>query len=374
MASQTGRAAVLHHHGRPLEIEEYPLPIPEPGAILARVDVATLCGSDVHIWEGQLGATYSVPMPLILGHEVVGVIVELGAGADRDWIGEPLSVGDRIVWANEPCRRCYTCTVERQLTLCPNRRFIALQDCSRPPHFVGAFAEYGYVAAGQARLRVPNAVKSEWASAASCALRTVINTIEASGRIDFLDSVVVQGAGPLGLFATAILATHSPRHLIVVGAPAERLELALEWGATDAVSIEEHRDPAERRELIRSITGRGGPSLVLELSGARGAASEGIEMLRPYGRYTISGTVGGGGQELDVSRITSRGLTVRGSMSGEIDAYFKALQFLAQHRERFSWDRLFGARYGLHNVTEALEAMKRMDQIKPVFDPRVPVV
>lgn len=370
-STEMGRAAVLHAHGEALTVEEYPVPAPEPGAIVAAVDVATLCGSDVHIWEGQLGATYTVPMPLILGHEVVGRIVALGAGADRDSVGEPLAVGDRIVWGNEPCRHCYTCTVERELTLCPNRKFIALQDCSRAPHFVGSFAEYGYVTPGTGRLRVPDDVKSEWASAGSCALRTVINTVETAGRVDFLDSVVVQGAGPLGLFATAILATHGPRHLIVVGAPADRLELAREWGATHTVSIEEHPDPAGRRELVHGITGRGGPSVALELSGARGAASEGIEMLRPHGRYVISGTVGGGRQELDVSRITTRGLSVLGSMSGEIDSYFKALEFLSQHRDRYDWDRLFGSRYGLHNVTEALESMKRMDEIKPIFDPAV---
>lgn len=372
MPTVTGRAAVLHAHSEPTTVREYPLPEPEPGAILARVEVATLCGSDVHIWEGNLGATYTVPMPLILGHEVVGVIAALGAGADRDAVGEPLAIGDRIVWGNEPCRRCYTCTVERQLTLCPNRKLIALQDCDRSPHFVGAFAEYAYVSPGQGRLRVPDQVRSEWASAGSCALRTVINTVETAGRVDYLDSVVVQGAGPLGLFATAILATHGPRHLIVVGAPDDRLRLAREWGATHTVSIEEHPDAAQRREVILGITGRGGPSVALELSGARGAASEGVEMLRPHGRYVISGTVGGGRQELDVSRITTRGLSVLGSMSGDIDAYFKALEFLSVHRDRFDWDRLFGpTRYGLHNVTEALESMRRMAEIKPVFDPAV---
>lgn len=367
--AQTGRAAVLRAHGEPLVVEEYPVPHPEPGAIVVTIDVATVCGSDVHIWEGDLGATYTVPLPLVLGHEVVGRVVALGAGVEADSIGEPLAVGDRVVWGNEPCRHCHTCTVVGALALCPNRRFIALQDCSRPPHFLGSFAEYGYVTPGAGRLRVPDEVRSEWASAGSCALRTVVNSVETAGRVDFLDSVVVQGAGPLGLFATAILATHGPRHLIVVGAPAERLALAEEWGATHVISIEDHPDPVQRRELIHAITGRGGPSVAFELSGARGAASEGIDLLRSAGRYVISGTVGGGRQEVDVSRITTRGLHVLGSMSGEIDSYHKALEFLARHRDRFDWDRLFGSRYGLHNVTEALRSMKRMDEIKPVFDP-----
>jgi L-iditol 2-dehydrogenase len=369
MSTDTGRAAVLGSFGAEFEVREFPVPEPAPGAIVVAIDVATVCGSDLHIWEGQLGSTYTVPMPLIIGHEMVGRVVSLGDGAERDSIGQQLSEGDRVVWANEPCRHCYTCTVEQELTLCPNRRLAGLLDCTVAPHFHGAFAEYGYISPGAGRLRVPDDVQSAWASAGSCALRTVINTVEAAGRIDFLDSVVVQGAGPLGLFATALLSLHSPRRLIVVGAPEERLELAREWGATDTVSIERHSDPVERRELIQQITGLGGPSVAIEVSGAPGAASEGVEMLRPHGRYVISGTVGGPRQEIDVARVTTRGLRITGSMSGDIDAYYKALEFLGRYRDRFDWDRMLGRRYGLGEVNQALDAMREMREIKPIVDP-----
>lgn len=364
-----GRAAVLEEFGATMAIKEYPVPEPAPGALVVAIDVATVCGSDLHIWEGELGATYTIPMPLIIGHEMVGRVVAVGAGAELDSAGTPLALGDRVIWANEPCRHCYTCTVERELTLCVNRRMAGLIDCSVAPHFHGAFAEYGYISPGSGRLRVPDEVDSTWASAGSCALRTVINTVEAAGRVDFLDSVVIQGAGPLGLFTTALMSLHSPRHLIVVGAPDERLELAREWGATHTVSIEEQNDPGARREMIHGITGRGGPSVAIEVSGARGAAAEGVDMMGPNGRYVISGTVGGARQEIDVARVTTRGLHITGSMSGDIDAYYKALEFLARHRDRFDWDRMLGQRYGLHQVNDALDAMRRMEQIKPIVDP-----
>jgi threonine dehydrogenase-like Zn-dependent dehydrogenase len=365
----TGRAAVLDSFGSRLEVREYPVPDPAPGAIVVEIELATVCGSDLHIWAGELGATYTVPMPLILGHEVVGRVLALGAGAGRDSIGRGLAAGDRVVWANEACRHCHTCTVEREPTLCPNRQLIGLRDCSVAPHFHGAFAEYGYIPPGAGRLRVPDEVESAWASAGSCALRTVINTVEAAGRVDFLDSVVVQGAGPLGLFTTALLSLHGLRDLIVVGAPDARLRLAETWGATHTISIERYPEPAERRELIHAITGLGGPSVAFEVSGAHGAAAEAVDMLRPHGRLVISGTVGGSRQEVDVARITTRGLRVTGSMSGDIDAYHKALEFLGRHRDRFDWNRMLGRRYGLHEVNDALQAMRRMEQIKPVIDP-----
>jgi D-arabinose 1-dehydrogenase-like Zn-dependent alcohol dehydrogenase len=316
-----GKAAVLEELGRPMKLRDYPVPTAAPGAIVVEIDVATICGSDLHIFHGELGGTYMLPLPLILGHEMVGRIVDIGLGAELDSIGNELAVGDRLVWANEPCRHCPTCTVEGELSLCPNRRLVSLTDCSVSPHFVGAFAQYGYIAPGQGRLRVPDEVESPWASAGSCALRTVVNTVEAAGRIDFTDSVLIQGSGPLGLFATALLSKLSPRHLVVLGAPAERLAVASRWGATHTVSIEDLPDPADRLAAVKEIVGDLGPSVAFELSGARGAPAEGLGMLRPHGRYVISGTVGGEPQALDVSRITTRGLRITGSMSGDIDSY-----------------------------------------------------
>ena len=373
MAPQTALAAVLETFNEPLTLTEFAVPEPAPGAIVVKIDAATVCGSDLHIWSNHLGPTYTLPLPVVLGHEMVGEVVSLGSGSDIDSLGHALQLGDRIVGANEACQHCYVCTVERQPRLCPARKLVGLTSSAEPPHFVGAFAEYGYVFPGQQRLRVADTVRSEWASAGSCALRTVVNTVEAAGGIDFLDSVVIQGAGPLGLFATAIASTLSPRHLIVVGAPDQRLQVAQAWGATHTVSIEEHPTADARLEVIQSITGMGGPSVVVEVSGAPGAVAEGLAMLRPNGRYVLSGTLGGGPQPIDMSRVTTRGLHLTGSMSGDIDSYYKAMDFLSRFRSRFDWDLMLGASYGLHEVTAALTSMRDMREIKPVIDPRLTV-
>jgi threonine dehydrogenase-like Zn-dependent dehydrogenase len=299
---------------------------------------------------------------------MVGVVTAVGDGAGIDSVGEPIGVGDRVVWAHTACLHCHMCTVEREPTLCPNMHFAYLTSCEQPPYFTGGFAEYGYVLPGAGRLRVPDDVKSTWASAASCALRTVVRAVEAAGPIGFLDSVVVQGAGPVGLFATALLSTHSPRHLIVIGGPAERLAVAGEWGATHTISIDEHPDPADRLELVRSITGTG-PTVGFEMAGSRGAVGEGVDMVRPHARYVIVGTVAGGRQEIDVSRVTTRGLRIIGSMSGVIDSYYKAMEFLRGYEDRFDWDRMLGNHYALDELGEAFQSMKRQEEIKPVVVP-----
>src|SRR3954451_22643957 len=96
------KAAVVRQFRTPLCIEEVPVPKEiEPGAILTRVETCSICGTDVHLWQGSLAL--KVELPVIIGHEMVGRIVALGSGADRDSIGQPLRTGDRITWTHTSC-------------------------------------------------------------------------------------------------------------------------------------------------------------------------------------------------------------------------------------------------------------------------------
>ena len=103
---RTGRAAVMTKTLGDLEIRDYPLPNVEKGAILVRITCCTICGSDVLAWSGRKRA----PVPMILGHEIVGKIVELGEGVAYDSGNRPLKVGDRITWTlMSNCGKCYFC-------------------------------------------------------------------------------------------------------------------------------------------------------------------------------------------------------------------------------------------------------------------------
>ncbi|WP_134740884.1 zinc-binding dehydrogenase [Nocardioides sp. 503] len=368
MSAGTGRAAVMSEYGADFEVREFPTPTASAGQLVVEIETATVCGSDVHAWQGHLALP--VDPPLILGHEMTGRIVEIGDGAEVDSVGQPLALGDRVVWAHVPCGHCHECTVERQPVLC-SKRFIAyLTSCAVPPHFTGTFAEYGVVRAEAGRVRVPDAVESGWASAGSCALRTVVRAMSLAGPIDTTDTVVVQGAGPLGLFATAMASLHDPRKLVVVGGPEDRLELAREWGATDTVLVDPAGDPADRIEEVLRVTGRGA-SVAFELAGAPGAVSEGVAMMARNGRYVVMGTLGGDPQPINVATLVTRGITMVGSMSGEIGDYHVAMQLLERYRDRFDWSRMLGKTYGLHELADAMAAMRRMEEIKPVIDPRL---
>lgn len=367
MRTNTGRAAVMSDFKADFEIREYPVPVAAPGGLVVEIDVATVCGSDVHAWQGNL--SLPVHPPLILGHEMVGRIVEVGEGADVDSVGQQLAVGDRVVWAHVPCGHCYECTVLREPVLCAKRYIAYLTSCAEAPHFTGAFAEYAVVRPAAGRVRVPDGVDSAWASAGSCALRTVVKAMDLAGSIDGHDTVVIQGAGPLGLFATALVSLHAPRRIVVVGGPKDRLELAREWGATDVVLVDPAADPDARVEQVLAITGRGA-SVMFELAGAPGVMSEGLQMMARGGRYVMLGTLGGQPQPVSVSAIITRGITVVGSMSGEIGDYHRAMQILDRHQDRFDWSRMLGNEYGLESLSDAMAAMRRMDEIKPVIRPR----
>jgi threonine dehydrogenase-like Zn-dependent dehydrogenase len=365
----TGRAAVVSAYGETLELRELPIPEPEPGALVVRIDRTTVCGSDVHIWQGMLAGVLPVELPLILGHEIVGEVVAIGAGAELDSVGRPVKLGSRVVWAHESCGQCRACTIDREPTLCATRRVGMLESCERPPYFTGGFSEFGYVWPRAGRLVVPDDVESTWAAAASCALRTVVNAFERVGRIAHTDTVVIQGAGPLGLFSTALAATQSPARLIVIGAPDTRLSVARAWGATDTVDLARASSPASRARAILDVTDGRGADVVFEVSGGAGAFAETLQIAAPGARCAIVGTVSGAPQEVTAHLITNRGLTIFGSFGGDIDAYWKALEFLRRHRKTFDWDLLFTRTYSLQDATEALERMSRFEEIKPIIDP-----
>jgi L-iditol 2-dehydrogenase len=366
---ETGRAAVVAAWGEPLQLREYPLTPPPPGGLLVEVERTTICGSDVHAWEGVYAEHFGVQPPIVLGHEIVGRVLAFGDGARLDSVGAPLAEGDRVVWEHEACGHCYFCSVERNASLCSNRRIGFLLDADEAPHFHGGFGEYSYVWPRSGRLRVPDDVDSALAAAASCALRTAIPAIGRLGGVNFTDSVVVQGTGPLGLFATAVFASHSPRKLIVIGAPTERLEVARAWGADSTISIDEHPTREERVERVLAETGGRGASVVGEFSGGRDAVAEGIDLVAPNGRYVVAGTLGGPEQELAAQQIALKNLTIVGSLGAEIDSYYKALEFLRLQRERFDWDLLIGGTYGLEQATAGLERMQSLEEIKAVLDP-----
>lgn len=359
-------AAVVRAFGEPITLEEVAVPqTVDAGGLLVEIVACSLCGTDVHCWEGELAI--KVELPLILGHEMVGRIVAIGEGADRDSMGRPLTVGDRVLWSHVFCGRCAMCTTKHP-ALCTDRIAYGQDTMSRWPYLMGGFAGHAYILPGSGRVKVPDSVPDELASMASCALRSVVNAVEQAGRVGPQDRVVVQGAGPLGILATGLFAQAGAGRVVTVGAPAARLELAREFGADEVVSIEEYPDPAERVVRVRDAVG-GGADLVAEFSGHPAAFAEGLEMAGPVSRYLVVGQLGAGTTPVAPGTITKKNITVIGSFSGDIAQYDTALQVLARYADRLPFERLISGRYPLADVNDVIGRMQSFQEIKPVLLP-----
>ncbi len=363
----TSRAAVVRSFGAPILIEEVPIPSElEPGAILVRIEMCSVCGTDVHLWQGSLST--KVELPVILGHEMVGRIVAMGAGSYRDTVGQRLRTGDRITWTHTSCNSCFFCTVAQEPTLCQNARRYMYERMDRFPFLFGGFAEYGYVLPDAGRIRVPDNVPNSLASLSSCALRSVMNAMDVLGAIGASESVVIQGAGPLGLLATAVAKVAGARHVITIGAPDARLAIAREFGADDIISIE-NTSPEERTDRIRAATGGRGADIVMEFTGQPQAFNEGLDLIRRGGRYVVVGQLGSGTTTFRPSLIVSKQLKILGSLSGRAKAYWKALDFISTHSSAIPFDRMISNHYKLDEVNIAMERMKKYEEIKPVIEP-----
>jgi threonine dehydrogenase-like Zn-dependent dehydrogenase len=369
---KTSRAAVVAVYGEPIEIRELSVPQPdelEPGAVLMRVDVASICGSDVHQWDGMAQALAPAQLPIVLGHEMMGTVVAFGPGPREDSVGQPIKEGDRLLWTHVYCGQCHECRVLNMPTMCRRKKQYMRTNCERFPYLVGGFAQYCYVFPPSGRVRIPDGVPDGVASAASCALRTIVNAFDRVGRIEPHQRVVIQGAGPLGLFATAMASDAGVRELVVVGAPARRLELAQRYGANAVVSVEEFPAADARLARVRELTGGTGADVVFELSGAPYAFAEGLDFLRPGGRYAVVGQLGGPLTPVQAALIVRKQATILGVQSADIGQFWKALEFVRRTRERFDFEAMLTTRYPLAKINEAIQNMRAFREIKPLVLP-----
>jgi threonine dehydrogenase-like Zn-dependent dehydrogenase len=364
----SSRAAVLTQHSAPLELQDLPLPAElEPGAALVRIRCSTLCGTDIEIWEGRM----SLPgmLPMVLGHEMVGEVIALGEGA-RDAIGRPLEIGQRIGWSESVCGECYGCTVLREPVFCTHRGYGFRQRSDVPPYATAGLSEYAYVTPGAQKLVLPDEVKDTWASMAGCAAKTVLRGFDRAGGVRAGDTVVVQGSGALGIFATAVARICGAGTVITVGAPAGRLAVAERFGADATVDIALGSDGVVQR--VRELTGGHGADLVLDLAGAPSVGPEAIGMAAPRGTFLVIGSTGPVGQPFPLSAVMGQELTIVGSINGDVSDYHHAIEFFRAFADRFPWDELFSAPVGLAEASARIENMHGLGEIKAVIDPRLP--
>jgi len=323
MTSAKALAAVFVEAGQPLDVRDFPVPTPSTGQTLVRVAACTLCASDLHTYTGRR----SSPKPSVLGHEIIGHIERFGPGTPQvDAAGQSLAVGDRVTWsvvAN--CGECFFC--RRGL---PQKCVAMLKyghEALRPGHeFTGGLAEYCLLAKGTAIVRLPDDLPDAVVCPASCATATVSAALRIAG--DVRDrSVLVQGAGMLGLTACAQARSMGASQVICCDLNAARLAKAMEFGATHLAT------PDELADTVRRATEGYGVDFALEITGAPAAFVAGLEQLRIGGTYVLVGAVYTAAPvPVSIEMLVRRQLTLRGVHNYAPEDLLAAVRFLDAHR------------------------------------------
>jgi threonine dehydrogenase-like Zn-dependent dehydrogenase len=307
------RAVVLEDFGRPLAMRSFEVSPPGPGELVVRCGYGGVCGTDVHLSRGNL----AIAVPLVLGHEGLGTVHELGAGLTHDATGAALAAGDTVMWASSiACGHCVPCRQWREPTLCESRRTYGVnRPLSQHPALSGSWAEYIHLREGTTVVRLPDGTDPLAAMALACAGPTMVHALHERRPVRVGETVVVQGSGPVGLAAAAIAQLSGAARVIVVGGPAGRLELArLARIGDEHLDIVGGDDPDTVFDRVRELTGGRGADLVIECTGVPAAVAQGLRLARRGGAYLVVGQyTDAGDTAVNPHQIVFRQLDVIGS-------------------------------------------------------------
>jgi len=327
---------------------------------VVRTTLANVCGSDLHQWRGEFDvAKFGRPYPQILGHEMTGKVHALGAGVSRDTAGTPLAVGDRVIWRYfYPCGSCRPC-MRRIFRACPNARAYLMNSSDTAPHFYGAFCDYYYVRPGAAIFKVPDGLPDETVAGINCALAQVVGGLQVA-NLRMGEYVVIQGAGGLGVYATAVAKEMGAGKVIVIDGVTERLGLAQAFGADEIIDFREMPAEDDRVKRVLELTDGWGADVVAELVGHPRVCPEGLRMVGRTGRYLEIGNISPGlTYTLDPQWLVGYNRSILGMLYYEAEHLQQALELVSRTRDRYPWDRVLSHKYPLEQINEAFEAADR---------------
>lgn len=357
-------AAVYSGNPGQIGLQHLDTPLPRGGEILVRIESCTLCGSDLHSFEGRR----KVPTPTILGHEIVGRIETFGPDAvRRDAAGHPLETGTRIVWGVvASCGSCFYC--QRDL---PQKCLVSVKyghEAFRSGYeLLGGLAEHCLLVPGTTIVRVPDELSLKTVSPASCATATIAAALEAAGTLQHR-VICITGAGLLGLTASAMARVRGAAAVIVCDLNSERRALAAEFGATHTVA------PADLGGLLKKLTTERGVDVAFELSGSPGAFQLLWPQLRHGGSLILVGAVFPSDPiSLAMDQIVRRNLTIRGIHNYAPQHLAQAVEFLQQNQNTYPFEKLVSRWFQLQQINAALAAATDPANIRVGVKPSSPI-
>ena len=380
MGKESVLAATLVRPGH-YEVREFPLPEPDPGCVLVKMEMSGICGTDKHTYQGfttQYGGR-KLEFPIIQGHENVGTIAAIGGkGKYEDFEGLPLQVGDRVViGANVSCGNCYYCRHDFPYYCCENTTDYGNNLSARnAPHLFGGWSQYIYVLPGSFLVKVPEALPSEVAVLTEIFAVTVgldrAKQMSAfpNESFRFDDTVVVLGVGPLGMCFLMKARMLGAGTIIAFDLSGYRLNFAKRLGADHVVNAGT-TSKAERLQTVKDLTHGRGADVVIECAGVPEALPEGLEMLRISGLLVEAGNFSDLG-EISLSphrHICAKNARILGVGGEEPAAYGPSMRQMARYLKHYPLQEFVTHRFGLRDVEAAMQKAMDADSMKVVLEP-----
>ena len=288
--SQTMDAIVKTEPGKGLVLKKMPIPSPGIGEVLIKIHKTAICGTDVHIYNWDPWSQSTIHPPLIAGHEYVGEIAALGAGVTAYHVGQTVSGEGHIV-----CGHCRNCRAGNG-QWCVHTHSVGVNRD-------GAFAEYLVIPASNV-IPIPDDLDEEVVSF----FDALGNATHAALMFDVIgEDVLITGAGPIGMMATAICKRNGARSVVVTDVNDYRLSLAKLMGATEVVNVAQERVEAvyTRNHMVEGF------DVGLEMSGSADALNTMISHMRNGGKIALLGLQAPGTQ-IDWNKVIWNSLTLQG--------------------------------------------------------------
>ena len=281
----TARVAVLPEirppQSRPFVIQEVAIPPLVDGAILGKMVMAGVCGTDVHILHGKV----PVRTPAVLGHENVARVEAIGGDKPLyDITGQPVKVGDLITWLPKSCMHCYNCTILGDPAKCTKRIGYGgwVTTADQAPYLVGGFAEYTVMPA-RSLFVLPPEISFAHGAVLMCSSATALHALR-KARLQPGETVAVFGLGGLGASAVQLAKALGAATVYAVDLNAEKLALAEKFGGVPVNA--RATDPVV--EILR-LTGGRGVNVALELIGLPLTMQQAVRVLGKLGRAALAG-------------------------------------------------------------------------------------
>lgn len=337
---------IFNGPGEDMQLLERELPAAGTGEILVRNLYTTICGSDLHTFCGMRHEK----TPTILGHEIVGEVVQIGREhSGLDYAGKKLEAGDIVTWSifsSDPAS-------EASLRGMPQKAGGLFKyghaQVTELDAFHGGLAEYCILKKNTVVLKLPSGIPVPVAATINCAVATVAGALRLAGNIEG-KRVLITGLGLLGIVCAAMCKDAGAARIVTADINASRLELSRRFGADGTFTLSGRNDLAEFTSDEEKV------DIAFDMSGAADAMEAGIGALGVGGTAVWVGAVFNTRPvEIDAEQVVRKLITIKGLHNYNYDDFINAVEFMGSNHNHFPFDQVIGKEFSLTDAQSAFE-------------------